>query len=86
MTTLGTKHLLVLGRPGLVVGVGMLLDQPGGQVASQLAGAGLALIEGDQIGLVIGVEHQVKGGGGLGEPAAAQVLARVRKRRWVCRS
>src|SRR5262245_63839840 len=60
----------------------MLLDQPGGQVAAQFAGAGLALIEGHQVGLVVGVEHQIKGSGGMGQPAAAQVLARVGGGRW----
>ena len=36
----------------------------------QSAGAGLALIEGDQVGLMVGMEHQVEGRGGMGQPAA----------------
>jgi hypothetical protein len=59
----------------LVVRVGMLLDEPGGEVAAEVEGPQLALIEGHQVGLVVGVEHQVKGGGGVAEPAAAEFVA-----------
>jgi hypothetical protein len=48
------------GADGLV-GLGLALEQPGAQVAHQLADAALALVEGDQVGLVLGVEHQVEG-------------------------
>jgi hypothetical protein len=56
---------------GHLVGVGVLLDQPGRQVAPQLTGAGLTLIEGDKVDLMIGVEHQVERSGGVSQPAAA---------------
>jgi hypothetical protein len=49
----------------------MLLDQPGGQVASQLTGPTLALVEGNQVGLVLGVEHLIEGGRGMSQPLLA---------------
>jgi hypothetical protein len=54
-----------------LVGVGVLLAQQGAQVAPQLTVAGFALVEGDQVGLVVGVEHQVEGRRGVGHPPAA---------------
>jgi hypothetical protein len=50
----------------------VLLEEPGGQIASQLAGAFLALVEGDELVLVFGAEHEVEGGGGMAEPASAE--------------
>ena len=64
----------LVGGPGVGVGVGVLLQQPGAQVAAQLQGTPLPLVEGDEVGLVVGVEHQVEGGSGVGQPAAPQLL------------
>jgi hypothetical protein len=59
---------------GLGVGVGVLLEEPGGQVAAEVAGPLLALVEGDELVLGAGVEQQVEGSGGVGEPAPAEFL------------
>jgi hypothetical protein len=52
----------------------MLLEQPGGQLAGQRAGAALALVERDESVLLVGVEHQLEGGLGLLEPLALEPL------------
>jgi hypothetical protein len=49
----------------------VLGQDPGGQVAAELVGPVLALLEGLKLVLVGGIEHQVEGGGGVAEPAAA---------------
>jgi hypothetical protein len=54
----------------------MLLDQPGGELAGQRAGAPFPLIEGDELILLIGIEHQLEDGLGLLEPLTPQALAR----------
>jgi hypothetical protein len=53
----------------------VLLDEPGGELAGQRAGAALALVEGDESVLLIGVEHQLEGGLGLLEPLSLEPLA-----------
>jgi hypothetical protein len=63
---------LLLGA-GLGVGVGVLLEDPDGQVAAEFAGTLLALVEGDELVLRGGVEHQVEGGGGMGQPTSTQL-------------
>jgi hypothetical protein len=60
---------------GTGVGVGVLLEHPDGEIATQLARPFFALLECDQLALMFGVEHQVKGGRGLREEAAAQFFA-----------
>jgi hypothetical protein len=49
----------------------MLPDEPGGELAGQRAGAALALVEGDEPVLLVGVEHQLEGGLGLLGPLFA---------------
>ena len=66
----------------LVVGVGVLLDEPGGQVAAQVEGLQLALVEGAELILVLRIEHQVESGGGVAEPAATEFVA-LRDRWWL---
>jgi hypothetical protein len=68
--------------PGLVgsgpgIGVDVLLEQPGRQVAAEFDGPLLPLVEGDELILVSGIEHQVEGGCGVGQPAPAQGRAGV---------
>jgi hypothetical protein len=53
----------------------VLLEEPGGELAGQRAGAALALVEGDESVLLVGVEHQLEGGLGLLEPQALEALA-----------
>ena len=72
---LGTDGGLWLGGAGLGVGVDVLLEEPSGQVAAEFADALLALLEGDELFLVVGVEHQIEGGRGVGEPAPAKGFA-----------
>lgn len=52
----------------------MLLEQPGGQIAAQFTGPFFALVEGNQLVLVRGGEHEVVGGRGVAEKPAAPVL------------
>ena len=65
-----------LGRvgAGLSVGVNVLLEEPGGQIASQFAGAFLALVEGDELVLVLGAEHEVEGGAAVAEETLTEFL------------
>ena len=65
------------GRVGLGVGVGVgvLLEHPSGEVATQLACPFFALLECDQLVLMFGGEHQVKGRRRLREEALAQFFA-----------
>jgi hypothetical protein len=62
--------LLGIGVGGGVV-VGMLLEQGEDELLPQVQGALLALVEGDEVAGEVFVEHQVEGGGGLCEEAAA---------------
>jgi hypothetical protein len=73
--TSGAGRRAGLGGASLAVRVDVLLDEPGGEVAAEVEGARLALVEGHQVGLVVGVEHQVEGGRGVAEPAAAEFFA-----------
>jgi hypothetical protein len=63
--------------------IGVLLEQPGGQVAAEFASPLLALVEGDEVVLVRGGEHQVERGGRVGQKAAAQFLV-IGLRDWGC--
>jgi hypothetical protein len=65
-----------LGGPGVRVGGGVLLQQPGGQILAEIDGALLALVKGDESALRVVGEHAVEGGGGVLEPLSAQTLAR----------
>jgi len=76
-TALGTDDGLGLIGSGPGIGVDVLLEQPGGEVAAQLDGPLLPLVEGDELILVSGIEHQVEGGSGVGQPAPAQDRAGV---------
>jgi hypothetical protein len=60
---------------GRRVGVGVLLEQPGDQVVSQFAGSILTLLEGNQLVLVLGVEHQIKGSGGVPQKPLSEFFA-----------
>jgi len=59
---------------GLCVGVDMLLEQPGDQIPPQVDGPFLTLIEGDELVLVFGAEHQVEGGAAVAEETLAEFL------------
>jgi hypothetical protein len=74
---LGTDDGLRLIGAGPGIGVDVLLEQPGRQVAAELDGPLLPLIEGDELILVSGIEHQVEGGCGVGQPALAKGRAAV---------
>jgi hypothetical protein len=50
---------------GSQVGVGLLLEQPGAEITHQFDDTGFPLVEGDEVGLVFGVEHQVEGRSGV---------------------
>jgi hypothetical protein len=52
-----------------------VLKEPGGQIAAEFAGALLALVEGDQLVLIVGVEHEVESSGRVGEKALSEFLA-----------
>jgi hypothetical protein len=58
----------------LRLGVDVLLEEPGGQILPQFAGALLTLVEGDELVLVFGSEHEVEGGGSMAEPALAEFV------------
>jgi len=65
----------LLGRRaggGGSVGVEVLLQQPGLEVIDGFTGAGLALVEGGEVRLMLGVEHEVEGGAGIREPLLAE--------------
>jgi len=59
----------------LGVGVAMLPQPPGGQIAAEFAGPLLTLIEGDELVLIVRIEPQVKSGGSVAEKALAEFLA-----------
>src|SRR5205807_8425750 len=59
LTALGTGGGLVRGWGGLGIGIDVLLQEPGGEILSELAGSFFALVEGDELVLDLGVEHQV---------------------------
>jgi hypothetical protein len=50
----------------------VLLEQPSRLVAAEFDGPLLSLVEGGELILVSGIEHQVEGGCGVGQPALAQ--------------
>ena len=54
---------------GLRLGVDVLLEEPGGQILPQFAGPLLTLVEGDELVLIFGSEHEVEGGGTQPIPA-----------------
>jgi hypothetical protein len=61
-------------RSGPVLGVDVLLEEPGGQILPQFAGPLLTLVEGDELVLIFGSEHEVEGGGSMAEPALAEFV------------
>jgi hypothetical protein len=71
-TALGTDDGLGLVGAGPGIGVDVLLEQPGREVAAEFDGPLLPLVKGDELILVSGVEHQVEGGCGVGQPALAK--------------
>jgi len=60
---------------GIRIGVGVFLNHPGGEIATQLAGPLFALLESNELWLMLGVEHQVKGCSGLREEALSELFA-----------
>ena len=62
-------------RPGIRIGVDVLLEHPGREIAAQFARPLLALLERDQLFLVFGIEHQVEGRGRLSEKMLAEFVA-----------
>jgi hypothetical protein len=59
-------------RAGVGVGIEVLLQQPGLEAIDGFTGACLALVEGGEVGLMLGVEHEVEGGPGVREPLLAE--------------
>jgi hypothetical protein len=80
LAALGTGRQRVRGGPDLGVRGGVLFQEEGGQFLAQVAGTVFPLGEGDKLVLVLGSEHAVKGGGGVGEPLLTQLAAGVRGR------
>jgi hypothetical protein len=73
-TTLGTNDALGLVRPDLGIEVDVLLEQPDREVTAQFDGPLFPLVEGHELILILGIEHQVEGSGGVGQPALAKGL------------
>lgn len=68
------RRRLIGARIGVGVSIGVLLEQGEAELLSEVVGALLALGEGDEV-VVGGLgEHEVEGGGGLGQEAAAQLV------------
>jgi hypothetical protein len=76
-TALGTDDGLGLVGAGPGIDADMLLEQPGGEVPAELDGPLLPLVKGDELILVLRIEHQVEGGCGVGQPALAKSCAWV---------
>jgi hypothetical protein len=60
----------------------VLLEEPDREVTAQFDGPLFPLVEGHELILVLGIEHQVEGRCGVGEPALAQGLVGVIGWRW----
>jgi hypothetical protein len=73
-TTLGTNDALGLVAPDLGIDVDVLLEQPDREVTAQFDGPLFPLVEGHELILVPGIEHQVEGSGGVDQPALAKGL------------
>jgi hypothetical protein len=58
----------------------MTFQEPSGQVTPQFAGPLLALVERDELVLVLGIEHQVESGGGVREETLAEFLVAGNRR------
>src|SRR5262245_7612174 len=52
----------------------MLFEQPGGQFGGESQDALFALVEGDELFLLVIVEEEVEGGVGVGEPLLPQLF------------
>ena len=52
----------------------MLFEEPGGQFASEGGDTGFALVEGDELRLLVVVEEEVEGGLGLLQPLRAEAF------------
>ena len=55
----------------------MLLEEPDREVTAEFDGPLFPLVEGHELILVLGIEHQVEGGCGVGEPALAKGLLAI---------
>src|SRR5262245_37273994 len=71
-TAFGTEDGLGLVGAGPGIDVDMLLEQPGREVTAEFDGPLLPPVEGDELILVLRIEHQVEGSGGVGQPALAK--------------
>jgi hypothetical protein len=50
----------------------VLLEKPDGEVTAEFDGPLFALVEGHELVLVLGIEHQIEGGRGVVEPSLAK--------------
>jgi hypothetical protein len=80
LTALGAGGRLMGIRPDLRVGGGVLLEEPGRQFLTEVAGAILALGERDELVLVWGGKHLIEGGGGVFEPTTTELFVILRRR------
>lgn len=71
-TALGTDDALGLVRPTVGIRVDVLLEKPDREVPAELDGPLFALVEGHELVLVLGIEHQIGGGRGVVEPSLAK--------------
>jgi hypothetical protein len=52
----------------------VLLEEPGREVTAEFDGPLLPLVEGHELILALGIEHQIEGSCGVSEPSLAQGL------------
>jgi hypothetical protein len=76
-TTLGTDDALRLVGLDCGIDVDVLLEQPDREVPAECDGALLPLVEGHELILILGIDRQVEGGCGMGEPALAKDLVGI---------
>jgi hypothetical protein len=63
------------GGPNGGIFGGVLFEQPSGQFVGHGAGTAFALVEGDQLLLLVGIEHEFESGFGLVQPLTAELVA-----------
>src|SRR5262249_49654721 len=73
-TALGTEDVRRLPRPDLGVGIEVLLEEPDREVTAEFDGPLFPLVQGHELILASGIEHQIEGGCGVSEPAMAKGL------------
>lgn len=73
-TTLGAEDVRGPLRSNGGVGVEVLLEEPGREVTTEFDGPLLPLVEGHELILASGIEHQIEGGRGVSKPAPAESL------------